>query len=92
MVIQVEIRRLKGNSYTNRTVCYVFFAYMITLGWLNELPGIDREVKSDLAGGSKHSTPKATHANPEATQKYESLLKKGPRKKKRNTGRYCWAV
>lgn len=49
---------------------YVILAYMITLEWLNELPGIDREVKSDLAGGSKHPAPRATHVNPSITQKY----------------------
>lgn len=63
MVVQVEMRHLNEYNYTNCTPLYVFLAYMITLEWLNESPGIDREVKSDLAGGSKDSlsTPRATH-------------------------------
>lgn len=55
VVVQVEIRQLKGYNYMNCTPLLCIFGVYDFLGWLDELPGIDREVKSDLAGGSKYS-------------------------------------
>ena len=57
VLVQIDnIRQLKEYNYTNCTLFYVFFVYMITPGSLNESRRIDGEVKSDLAGGSRHST------------------------------------
>lgn len=61
-------------------VMYIFRVYDYP-GVMNELRWIDREVKSDLAGGSKHSTSRAIHASRSTTRKIRNIYKESQKKK-----------